>query len=124
MRDPPFSRIDLASCRNLLIYLDRAAQQAVLEMLHFALKPGGYLFLGTSETVDAATRLFSTVDKVNRIYRANPTGRPLRALQALPFEPRHRQPRTPGRRRRRRASIRRPRCIRSCSSSSRHRACW
>ncbi len=83
LRDPPFSRLDLASCRNLLIYLDRAAQQAVLEMFHFAIKPGGYLLLGTSETVDAASRLFTAVDKVNRIYRANPTRRPLRALQAL-----------------------------------------
>jgi two-component system, chemotaxis family, CheB/CheR fusion protein len=83
LRDPPFSRLDLASCRNLLIYLDRAAQQAVLEMFHFAIKPGGYLLLGTSETVDAASRLFTAVDKVNRIYRANPTGRPPRALQTL-----------------------------------------
>jgi two-component system CheB/CheR fusion protein len=85
LRDPPFSRLDLISCRNLLIYLDRPAQQAVLEMIHFALKPGGYLFLGSSETADAASRLFTPTDKAQRIYRANPTGRPLRALQALPL---------------------------------------
>ncbi|MDQ2733880.1 MAG: PAS domain-containing protein, partial [Pseudomonadota bacterium] len=83
LRDPPFSRLDLISCRNLLIYLDRPAQQAVLEMIHFSLKPGGYLFLGTSETVDATQRLFTAVDKTQRIYRANPTGRPLRAFQSL-----------------------------------------
>ena len=84
LRDPPFSRLDLVSCRNLLIYLDRAAQQQVLEMFHFALRPGGYLFLGTSETADAAPRFFTPVDKEHRIYRANPVGRPLRALPAVP----------------------------------------
>ncbi len=85
LRDPPFSRLDLISCRNLLIYLDRAAQQTVLEMFHFALRPGGYLFLGNSESVDATARLFSPVDKAMRIFRANPVGRPLRPLQTLPF---------------------------------------
>ena len=84
LRDPPFSRLDLVSCRNLLIYLDRAAQQQVLEMFHFSLRPGGYLFLGTSETVDVAARFFTPVDPVNRLYRANPVGRPLRALLAVP----------------------------------------
>ena len=84
LRDPPFSRLDLVSCRNLLIYLDRAAQQQVLEMFHFSLRPGGYLFLGTSETVDVAARFFTPVDKVHRLYRANPVGRPLRALPAVP----------------------------------------
>ena len=84
LRDPPFSRLDLVSCRNLLIYLDRAAQQQVLEMFHFSLRPGGYLFLGTSETVDVAARFFTPVDAVNRLYRANPVGRPLRPLLAVP----------------------------------------
>jgi two-component system CheB/CheR fusion protein len=70
------------SCRNLLIYLDRPAQQDVLEMFHFSLLPGGYLFLGSSETVDAGSRLFAPVDKSMRIYRANPVGRPVRALQS------------------------------------------
>ena len=105
LRDPPFSRLDLVSCRNLLIYLDRAAQQAVLEMFHFALQPGGYLFLGTSETVDAAARLFTPVDKKHRIYRANPTGRPLRAPAGAAVRPRRRHAgATPARRRRRRRS--------------------
>ena len=83
LRDPPFSRLDLVSCRNLLIYLDRSAQQQVLEMFHFALDPGGFLFLGTSETVDVGARYFTPVDKVNRIYRTNPVGRPLRSLPSL-----------------------------------------
>lgn len=72
LRDPPFSRLDIVCCRNLLIYLDRDAQRQVLETFHFALKPNGWLFLGNSETEDAASNLFSVVDKKNRIYRANP----------------------------------------------------
>jgi two-component system CheB/CheR fusion protein len=75
LRDPPFSRLDLVSCRNLLIYLNRDVQARVLEMFHFALKPGGYLFLGGSETADTVSDLFIPVDKKNRIYRARPTSR-------------------------------------------------
>jgi two-component system CheB/CheR fusion protein len=70
LRDPPFSRIDLISCRNLLIYLNRDIQQRVLETFHFALKPGGYLFLGSSESAESVDELFVPVDKKNRIYRA------------------------------------------------------
>ncbi|MDB5829949.1 MAG: signal transduction histidine kinase with CheB and CheR [Variovorax sp.] len=71
LRDPPFSRLDLICCRNLLIYLDQSAQISALEMFRYALKPGGFLFLGTSESADAAGALFSVVDKKNRIYRVN-----------------------------------------------------
>jgi two-component system CheB/CheR fusion protein len=87
--DPPFSRVHLVSCRNLLIYLDRAAQQDVLEMFHFALRPGGYLFLGSSETVDVTSRLFSPVDKTTRLYRANPVSRPLGSLKSRVQSERH-----------------------------------
>ena len=80
LRDPPFSRLDLICCRNLLIYLDREAQTRVLEMFRFALKPGGYLFLGLSEAVDAAPSLFTVVDKKNRIYKVNPLANALRNL--------------------------------------------
>ncbi len=52
LRDPPFSRVDLVSCRNLLIYLDRSVQSQVLQMFHFALQPGGYLLLGSSESAE------------------------------------------------------------------------
>ena len=127
LRDPPFSRLDLVSCRNLLIYLDRPAQQQVLEMFHFSLRPGGYLFLGTSETVDVAPRFFTPVDKVHRLYRANPVGRPLRALPAVPTLDRGagaaRRPAAPqpsatrGRRRP-------PTCTASCSRRFCRRACW
>lgn len=71
LRDPPFSRLDLICCRNLLIYLDPNAQTSVLEMFRYALKPGGFLFLGTSESADAAGALFTAVDKKHRIFRVN-----------------------------------------------------
>ena len=70
LSDPPFSQIDLIVCRNLLIYLDREVQREILQMFHFALRPGGYLFLGSSESADACHELFSPVDKRNRIFRA------------------------------------------------------
>ena len=76
LRDPPFSRLDLISCRNLLIYLNRDVQVRVLQMFHFALKPGGYLFLGSSESAESVAEYFIPVDKKNRIYRARGTGRP------------------------------------------------
>jgi two-component system CheB/CheR fusion protein len=75
LRDPPFSRLDMVSCRNLLIYLNRDVQARVLEMFHFALKPGGYLFLGGSESAESVADFFVPVDKKNRIYRARPTAR-------------------------------------------------
>ena len=80
LRDPPFSRLDLICCRNLLIYLDRPAQAHVLEMFRIALNPGGILFLGTSESTEAGGDLFTIIDKKNRIYRVNPTYRASRHL--------------------------------------------
>jgi two-component system CheB/CheR fusion protein len=77
LRDPPFSRLDLISCRNLLIYLNRDVQVRLLQTFHFALKPGGYLFLGSSESAESVSEYFIPVDKKNRIYRARGGGRPL-----------------------------------------------
>ena len=68
LRDAPFARIDLATCRNLLIYLNRDAQTRVLETLHFAMYPGAPLFLGVSEAADGDGRLFAVADKPHRIY--------------------------------------------------------
>ncbi|KLI97370.1 chemotaxis protein CheB [Luteimonas sp. FCS-9] len=84
LRDPPFSRVDLISCRNLLIYLDRDIQVRLLEMFHFALRPGGMLFLGSSESADAASQYFEVVDKRNRIFRARAQARGPRQLAMLP----------------------------------------
>ncbi len=69
LQDPPFSKLDLVICRNLLIYLRRPAQLRVFETFHYALRPNGYLFLGTAETAEGVTDLFDAVDKRHRIYR-------------------------------------------------------
>jgi two-component system, chemotaxis family, CheB/CheR fusion protein len=70
LRDPPFSKLNLVSCRNLLIYLNRDIQKRVIEILHYALRPHGYLFLGSAESVDLASGLFVPIDKKHRIYQA------------------------------------------------------
>ena len=67
-RDPPFSRLDIVSCRNVLIYLDARAQRRVLPTFHYALNPAGLLMLGTAETTGAAADLFVSVDKIHHIY--------------------------------------------------------
>ena len=69
IRDPPFSRIDLISCRNLLIYLAKELQQQLVPVFHYALRPGGYLFLGTSETLTEHGELFTAIDKKHRVFR-------------------------------------------------------
>ncbi|WP_241126946.1 chemotaxis protein CheB [Novosphingobium terrae] len=68
VKDPPFSRIDLISCRNLLIYFDDRLQQSVMPLLHYALKPGGYLFLGPSESIGRFDHLFPAIDHHARIF--------------------------------------------------------
>ncbi|MGP0065602.1 MAG: chemotaxis protein CheB [Isosphaeraceae bacterium] len=65
----PFSKMDLISCRNILIYLEPEMQQQIITLLHFALNQGGYLFLGPSETIGRQTDLFEPVSKQWRIYR-------------------------------------------------------
>ena len=69
LKDPPFSRADLISCRNVLIYLDRELQQQVCATFHFALKPSGYLFLGSSESADSPVGMFRAIDRDARIYQ-------------------------------------------------------
>jgi two-component system CheB/CheR fusion protein len=82
LADPPFSRLDFISCRNLLIYLRPEAQARVISLFHFALRPGGLLLLGNAETIGPAAGLFEAVSKSDRLYRH--TGRtapsPFRAL--------------------------------------------
>ncbi|MCF8044187.1 MAG: PAS domain-containing protein, partial [Desulfarculaceae bacterium] len=69
LRDPPFSHLDLLVCRNLLIYLNAEAQQKLLPLFHYTLRPGGLLFLGSSESVGRFAKLFETVEQKAKIYR-------------------------------------------------------
>ena len=71
--DPPFSRLDLISCRNLLIYLGGPLQKRVIPTFHYALNPGGYLLLGAAETIGRFTDLFTPADKKHNIYRRTAT---------------------------------------------------
>jgi two-component system, chemotaxis family, CheB/CheR fusion protein len=68
IKDPPFSKLDLVSCRNLLIYLNVDLQRKLIPLFHFALNPGGSLFLGTSETVGDCSTLFEPLDRKWKIY--------------------------------------------------------
>lgn len=72
LADPPFARLDLLSCRNLMIYLAPAAQDRLLEHFHFALAPGGFLLLGKAETAGSTDAQFQTVSDSARLYRNQP----------------------------------------------------
>lgn len=87
IKDPPFSHLDLVSCRNLLIYLNRIAQARVLEVLHFSLKQNGYLFLGASESVEGSTELFTVVSKEHHFFQARPAAAHTLLLPQIPLKP-------------------------------------
>lgn len=70
IKDPPFSKLDMISCRNLLIYLSADLQKKVLPILRYSLNPGGILFLGSSESVGDNSDLFTVIDKKWKLYRA------------------------------------------------------
>jgi len=72
LTDPPFSRVDVISCRNLLIYLDPALQHQILPLLHYALKPGGVLMLGGAETIGSFRELFEAKDAEHKLYTRKP----------------------------------------------------
>ena len=82
LKDPPFSRIDIISCRNVLIYLDRDLQSQVLATLHYGLNQNGYLLLGSSESAEHPDGLFRVVDRDVRLYQS--TGRSPHHMLALP----------------------------------------
>lgn len=86
IQDPPFTRVDLISCRNLLIYLGAELQKAVFPQFHYALNPGGILFLGTSESIGMFDDLFLTLDKKWKIYQRKDTraSLPVSKLNLLP----------------------------------------
>jgi two-component system CheB/CheR fusion protein len=96
--DPPFSKLDLITCRNLLIYLETDVQKKVVSLLHFALNAGGYLFLGPSETIGRQTDLFEAASKKWRTYRRIGPNRPGRHEFPLPAAGEHHAPlrRLPG----------------------------
>jgi two-component system, chemotaxis family, CheB/CheR fusion protein len=81
IKDPPFSHLDLVSCRNLLIYLNRTMQRRVMDVLHFALDPARYLFLGISESMDGAGDLFVAIDRDAHLFES----RSIVARIALPI---------------------------------------
>jgi len=86
IRDPPFSRVDFVSCRNLLIYMDSELQDRVIPIFHYALVAGGILMLGISETIGRHERLFSPLDRSHRIFvrRDGPSEAPSLSLTASP----------------------------------------
>ncbi len=69
VKDPPFSKLDMVSCRNLLIYFEAPLQQRVIATFHYGIKSSGFLWLGPSETIAASARLFKAFDKRSRIFR-------------------------------------------------------
>jgi two-component system, chemotaxis family, CheB/CheR fusion protein len=69
LADPPYSRLDLVTCRNLLIYIEPVAQERILLLCHFALRPRGYLFLGSAETVGVHEKLFKIISRKWHLYQ-------------------------------------------------------
>ena len=82
--DPPFSRVDLVTCRNLLIYFQRELQQQALALFHYALRPGGLLFLGTSESPNVGPHLYGSVDKKARLFVRRDVETPPPTLPRVP----------------------------------------
>ena len=135
LTDPPFSRMDLVSCRNLLIYIQPALQQKILPAFHYALKPDGFLFLGASESIGPFTDLFEPVDKKLKIFSRKPGTTPGISPASFPWPIRPTEkkppraspcPRRPGDRAQRPArsrpahpgSLRSPRRARQCQPAN------
>ncbi|MCL5743014.1 MAG: hypothetical protein M1541_03660, partial [Acidobacteria bacterium] len=87
IKDPPFTKLDLIACRNLLIYLNAELQKKLMPIFHYALKPGGLLLLGTSETIGGLTDLFEPVDRKWKIFRRKESPLTLRTVVEFPVEP-------------------------------------
>jgi two-component system, chemotaxis family, CheB/CheR fusion protein len=85
LRDPPFSRLDLISCRNLLIYLSGDLQKQLIPLFHYALRSGGLLFLGTSEGVGEFSELFTPLDRKMSLYRRQEVSHDYARLASGPF---------------------------------------
>jgi two-component system CheB/CheR fusion protein len=87
IKDPPFSRLNLLCCRNLLIYLNPDAQKKLMPLFHYTLAPGGVLMLGSSETIGGATDLFQTINKKWRIFRRREVPKEIRQIINFPTGP-------------------------------------
>jgi two-component system CheB/CheR fusion protein len=74
IKDPPFSKLDLISCRNLMIYMGPTLQKKIISLFHYALNPNGYLFLGTSETTGEMSALFTPIDRKQKLYQRKTNG--------------------------------------------------
>ena len=85
IQNPPFSRLDLIACRNVLIYFDTELQRRLIPVFHYALREGGYLFLGASETVAQQRTLFTALEQEHRLYRQQPQPRAAREPADFPF---------------------------------------
>jgi two-component system CheB/CheR fusion protein len=90
LTDPPFTRVDLISCRNMLIYIEPALQQRIIPAFHYALKPHGYLVLGASESIGSFGNAFATVARNQKIYQKKPS--PAWGRSERPFTPAMLQP--------------------------------
>lgn len=89
IKDPPFTKLDMISCRNVLIYLNADLQKRLLPVFHYALKPDGLLFLGPSESIGNATDLFDVINKKWKIFRrkeTSPAAYPMMELPKLPLK--------------------------------------
>lgn len=87
IKDPPFSRLSLLCCRNLMIYLNADAQKKLLPLFHYTLNPGGVLMLGSSETIGGATDLFQTINKKWRIFKRQEVPKAIRQIVNFPTGP-------------------------------------
>lgn len=87
IKDPPFSRLDLISCRNLLIYLERVLQKKVFSVAHYALKPSGFMLLGSAESIGEFANLFQLVDQKTKIYSKKSIASPIHFDFAAPAFP-------------------------------------
>jgi two-component system CheB/CheR fusion protein len=89
-KDPPFSKLDLVSCRNVLIYLGAMLQRRVMSIFHYALRPNGYLLLGSSETIGNFGDLFASVDRKHKVYQKKVSLIQRPAIEYVPTLPRER----------------------------------
>ena len=87
IKDPPFSKLDLISCRNLLIYMNGEIQKKLIPTFHYILNPGGYLFLGSSETVGEASNLFETIDTGAKLYQKKDHSNKIHPISGNSFFP-------------------------------------